>query len=143
VALSSGAAHDYDPGGDGTESHDQRANAIDGNPTTVWDTEQYEGGFAGSHKAGVGIYLDTESRVAARQMDVVAATPDFQAAVYASDTVPNRIDQWRKVSGTTTVKRVQKIPLDTAGQRFRYYLLWISELPDGGQVAIKELSLKK
>jgi eukaryotic-like serine/threonine-protein kinase len=143
VSLSSGAAHDYDPGGDGTESHDQRANAIDGNPTTVWDTEQYEGGFAGSHKAGVGIYLDTESRVAARQMDVVAATPDFQAAVYASDTVPNRIDQWRKVSGTTTVKRVQKIPLDTAGQRFRYYLLWISELPDGGQVAIKELSLKK
>jgi eukaryotic-like serine/threonine-protein kinase len=143
VTLSSSAAHDYDPGGDGTESHDQRANAIDGNPTTVWDTEQYEDGFAGSHKSGVGIYLDTDSRVAARQMDVVAATPDFKAAVYASDTVPNRIEQWRKVSGTVTVKRVQKIPLDTAGQRFRYYLVWISELPEGGQAAIKELSLKK
>jgi eukaryotic-like serine/threonine-protein kinase len=73
----------------------------------------------------------------------VAATPGFKAAVYASDTVPNRVDQWRKVSGTTTVNRVQRIPLDTAGQRFRYYLLWISELPEGGQAAIKELSLKK
>jgi eukaryotic-like serine/threonine-protein kinase len=143
VALSSDAAHDYDPGGDGAESPGQVGNAIDGNPTTVWDTEQYEGGFEGSNKSGVGIYLDTDSRVAARQMDVVAATPGFKAAVYASDTIPNRIEQWRKVSGTVTVKREQKIPLDTARQRFRYYLLWISELPDGGQAAIKELSLKK
>jgi serine/threonine-protein kinase len=143
VALSSDAAHDYDPGGDGAESPGQVNNAIDGNPTTVWDTEQYEGGFEGSNKSGVGIYLDTDSRVAARQMDAVAATPGFKAAVYASDTVPNRIDQWRKVSGTVTVKREQKIPLDTARQRFRYYLLWISALPDGGQAAIKELSLKK
>ena len=90
-----------------------------------------------------GIYLDTDSRVAARQLDIVASKPGFKAAVYASDTIPNRIQQWKKVSRTVTVKREQAIQLDTARRPFRYYLLWISELPDGGQAAIKELSLKK
>jgi len=143
VTLSSDAARDYDPGGDGEESPDQVHNAIDGNPTTVWDTEQYEGGFEGSNKSGVGIYLDTDSRVAARQLDIVASKPGFKAAVYASDTIPNRIQQWKKVSRKVTVKREQAIQLDTARRPFRYYLLWISELPEGGQAAIKELSLKK
>ena len=32
--------------------------AIDGQPTTVWDTETYEGGFEGSDKCGVGLYVD-------------------------------------------------------------------------------------
>ena len=144
VELSSGAAHDYDPpGGDGEESHDQVRNAIDGNPTTVWDTEQYQGGFEGSNKSGVGIYLDTDGHVAGRQMDVATQTPGFQATVYASDTVPARIQGWKKVSRTVTVKREEAIQLDTARQRFRYYLLWISELPEGGQAVIKELTLKK
>ena len=74
----------------------------------------------------------------------VTSTPGFTAAVYASDSVPSRISrlgqgQPRRV----TVKREQVFQLDTAGRRFRNYLLWISELPEGGKVTIKELGLKK
>ena len=143
VTLSEDAASDYDPEGDGTESSGQVQFAIDGNPTTVWSSEQYEGGFEGSNKAGVGLYVNTGSRVAARQMDVVTSTPGFQATVYASDSVPSRVQDWEKVSRTITAKREQAIQLDTAGQGFRNYLLWISELPEGGKVSIKELGLKK
>ena len=89
----SDAAHDYDPEGDGQESPSQVQFAIDGLPTTVWNSEQYEGGFEGSNKSGVGLYVNAGSRVAARQMDVVTSTPGFQAAVYASDSVPSRIER--------------------------------------------------
>jgi hypothetical protein len=143
VTLSNDAAHDYDPEGDGEESRSQAQFAIDGLPTTVWNTETYEGGFEGSNKSGVGLYVNAGSRVAARQMDVVTSTPGFTAAVYASDSVPSRIQDWHKVSGTTTVKREQKIQLDTAGRGFRNYLLWITKLPEDGRVTIKELALKR
>jgi eukaryotic-like serine/threonine-protein kinase len=143
VELSRSAARDYDPEGDGQESPDAVQFATDGNPTTEWDTESYEGGFEGSNKSGVGLYLDTESRVAARQLDIVTSTPGFTAAVYASDSVPGRIRDWQKVSRTVRVKENQAIQLDTARQEFRNYLLWISKLPEGGKAVVKELSLKR
>src|ERR671915_386583 len=144
VRLSQDAADDYDPEGDGEESSGQVQFAIDGNPTTEWDTESYEGGFEASNKRGVGLYIDTGSRVAARQLDLVTSTPGFTAAVYASDSVPGGIGGWTKVS--PTVRRVdenQAIQLDTARREFRYYLLWISELPEDGKAVVKELSLKR
>ena len=103
----------------------------------------YDGGFEGSNKSGVGLYVDTGSRVAARQMDIVTSTPGFRAAVYASDSVPASIKGWEKVSQTLRVAEDQVIKLDTGQQRFRNYLLWITELPEGGKAVIKELSLEK
>src|SRR5919107_1540647 len=139
VTLSKDAAHDYDPEGDGEESRGQVRVAIDGLPTTVWDTETYDGGFEASNKTGVGLYVSAGSRVAARQLDVNTSTPGFTTAVYASDSVPSRLADWDKVSITVTAKREQQIQLDTAKQGFRNYLLWISKLPEGGRVTIKEL----
>jgi eukaryotic-like serine/threonine-protein kinase len=143
VRLSRDAADDYDPEGDGEESSGQVQFAIDGLPTTEWDTESYEGGFEGSDKRGVGLYIDTENRVAARRLDLVTSTPGFSAAVYASDSVPSRIERWTRVSPTVRVKENQAIPLDTARQEFRNYLLWINKLPEGGKAVVKELSLKR
>jgi len=143
VTLSKNAATDYDPEGDGEESPSQAGFAIDGLPTTEWDTEQYEGGFEASDKSGVGLYMDAGSPVAARQLDLVTSTPGFKAAVYASDSVPGDIEGWNKVSRTLTVRENQRFTLDTARQPFRYYLLWISELPEDGKAVVKELGLKK
>jgi serine/threonine protein kinase len=144
VTLSKDAAADYDPEGDGEESSGQVQFAIDGLPTTEWDTETYDGGFEGSNKGGVGLYVDTENRVAARRLDLVTSTPGFTAAVYASDSVPGGIEGWTKVSPTIRqVKENQPIQLDTARREFRNYLLWISALPEEGQAVVKELSLKR
>jgi eukaryotic-like serine/threonine-protein kinase len=143
VKLGRDAARDFDPEGDGEESSGQVQFAIDGNRTTEWDTETYDGGFEGSDKSGVGLYVDAGSRVAARQMDLVTSTPGFRAAVYASDSVPPRIGDWTKVSRTLEVKQDQRFTLVTARQEFRNYLLWISKLPEDGKAVIKELSLKK
>jgi hypothetical protein len=81
--------------------------------------------------------------VAARELDLVTSTPGYTAAVYASDSVPSRIERWTKVSPNVRVKEKQAIPLNTARQEFRNYLLWISKLPEGGKAVVKELSLQR
>ena len=143
VQLSNDAANDYDPEGDGRESQQQVSFAIDGNGGTEWTTERYQGGFEGSNKTGVGLYIDTGAAVAARELDLVTSTPGFQAAVYASNSVPAELEGWTKLSRTVQVKQDQKFQLDTAKQKYRNYLVWISELPDEGRAVIRELSLKK
>jgi serine/threonine protein kinase len=145
VKLGSNAAHDYDPEGDGEESPDQARNAIDGNRTTNWDTETYSGGFKGSAKRGVGLYVDTSKPVAARRLALVTATPGYTAQVYASNTVSDDITSkdWTAVSGQTKVMQDERIPLDTARRQFRYYLVWITALPSGNKADIRELALRK
>jgi eukaryotic-like serine/threonine-protein kinase len=143
VALGGSAAQDYDPEGDGEESHGQVRNAIDGNRTTSWDTEIYSGGFAGSHKKGVGLYVDAGKSIVARKLTLVSSTPGYEARIYASNTVPDDITSkdWSPVSTRVKVMQDERIPLDTAGRPFRYYLVWITTLPPGNRADIQELAL--
>jgi hypothetical protein len=83
---------DYDPDGDGEESPEATRNAIDGNRTTNWDTETYRGGSFTGIKKGVGLYMDAGKPILARRVDLVTATPGFEAEVYGSDTVPGGIE---------------------------------------------------
>jgi eukaryotic-like serine/threonine-protein kinase len=144
VRLGSEAASDYDPEGDGEESPEAAQFAIDGNRTTAWDTEQYQGGLGGSDKGGVGLYVDADSPVAARQLDLVTSTPGFRGRIFAANTVSGRVNGWTPVSRPVqSVRQDQRFPLDTEGRRYRYYLLWITRLPEDGKAEIRELSLKK
>jgi eukaryotic-like serine/threonine-protein kinase len=144
VGLRSNAAHDYDPLGDGTEHADQTSFAIDGNPSTTWTTESYTTGDL--QKDGVGLALDAAPGAVFRELHLRTPTPGFAAQVYVSDSgsLPSTVPDagWRLVATTPTVSGKQTIDLDTAGQRSRWVLLWITRLPQGGdRVAISELAL--
>jgi serine/threonine-protein kinase len=141
VHLAGNAASDYDPEGDNKESPEAARNAIDGNVSTNWNTETYQGGFEGSHKSGVGLYVDAGRLLPARGLTLVTATPGFKAAVYASETVPPKLGGWTRVSPVRSVKQDHTFRLKTDERVYRYYLLWISELPDDGEVEVQELSL--
>jgi serine/threonine-protein kinase len=141
VKLTAGAAHDYDPQGDDEESSDATQFAIDANPQTVWDTEKYESDFASLGKEGTGLYADAGSRKVVERVDVATSTPGFTAAIYSANEIPDDISGWTKVSSDITVGVKQAIPLDTGGQPFRYYLLWITALPESGKATVKELAL--
>jgi eukaryotic-like serine/threonine-protein kinase len=143
VRLAGDAAHDYDPEGDQGESSDSVQFATDGLPTTSWSTETYQGGFEGSNKTGVGLYVNTGGPVAARELDVVSGTPGYKATIYAADDVPDDVGGWTKVSPTLTGGQNQSFRLKTKGKRYRNYLFWITDLPEGGKVTVKELGLKK
>jgi hypothetical protein len=45
------------------------------------------------------------------------------------------------VSSAATVEQDHTFRLRTRGRKYRYYLLWISELPRGGEAEIQELAL--
>jgi eukaryotic-like serine/threonine-protein kinase len=141
VRLAGGAASDYDPEGDNKESPEAARNAIDGNRSTNWDTETYQSGFEGSNKSGVGLYVDAGRLIEGRGLTLATATPGFKAAVYASETVPANLRGWTRVSPVQTVNEDHTFRLRTRGRVYRYYLLWLSELPDGGKAEVQELSL--
>ena len=142
VRLASSAAHDFDPLGDDREHPESTQNAIDGNPSTVWDTETYDGGLAGAGKDGVGLYVDAGSPIAATRLDVTTQTPGFTATVYAAASgPPESLEEWTAVSTPTKFSENQKVNLRTRATRYRYYLLWITELES--KVTIAEAVLRR
>jgi eukaryotic-like serine/threonine-protein kinase len=144
VRLAGGAAHDYDPAGDGHESEDATRYAIDGVLGTNWATERYEGGFAGNNnKPGVGIYVDAGKQIAARALGLTTATANFKARVYASESVPAAINGWDPLTPVENVGQDHTFRFKRKGRKFRNYLLWITELPEQNKAQVQELALLK
>jgi len=142
VRLSSDAANDYDPQSEDTEeSPEATQNAIDGNPSTNWDTETYESDFASLGKEGVGLYVDTGSELTAQRLNLTTSTPGFTATVYAANEVPDDIGGWEPISEPTDVTEEERISLEASRDAYRYYLVWITELGDEEKVEIQELAV--
>jgi serine/threonine-protein kinase len=141
VPLAVAAAHDYDPFGDHAEHTSDVPTALDGDPATAWTTEKYSAGLG--NKQGVGLYVDAGSGIEARRLDIAANPAGFEARVYAapSGAVPQSLDGWSSVSGLTTISSRDSFVIDTKGQQYQYYLVWITKLPPGGQAGIADLKL--
>ena len=125
------SVQDYDPEGDGHESHNQVAAIFDNNPATVWSTELYQDRDVGGLKSGVGLVLDLGSPKTVRNVEVVTANgdADWSAQVYASDSVPETLSGWGapRFSGQTLSADAQ-LGL-TPPARARNVLIWITNLP--------------
>jgi tRNA A-37 threonylcarbamoyl transferase component Bud32 len=145
VSLGQRAPADYDPiGGDG-EHPEQTSALVDGLPTSTWSTESYERGNL--NKAGVGVVIDASPGVAARELEIQTPTPGFEATIYVAHSAipktPPPSKGWTRVSREgIVVGKAERIQLDTAGNRFVRYLVWITKLsPDKQSAKISEISL--
>jgi tRNA A-37 threonylcarbamoyl transferase component Bud32 len=138
VSLKQRAPADFDPiGGDG-EHPEQTSAVVDGVASSTWSTERYDSGAL--NKAGVGLVIDASPGVAARELEIRTPTPGFKATIYVAQTaIPSDAPPtagWTKVSAEDIpVTADQRIQLDTAGNRYRRYLIWITKLPPGQQSA--------
>jgi hypothetical protein len=149
VSVPRGAAHDYDPPplGDGTEHANEASRAVDGDPATAWSTETYSDHvLAGANgpKQGVGLYVDARPQVEATSMLIHTPHPGWKATLYAAPKggVPDGIDGWTKVGGGDVDKSRKRFTIDTGGKPYRYYLIWITALPeDADKVEIGDISL--
>ena len=84
----------------------------------------------------MGIYVIADPSVAARAMQILTPTKGWTGAVYVAKAgpVPSSIDGWGPGVGVIpSAKASQRVDLDTAGNRFRYYLVWITKLPPACQ----------
>jgi eukaryotic-like serine/threonine-protein kinase len=143
ISLGQSAAKDYDPvGGDG-EHPTQAKLVVDGETSTSWSTEAYEGGVL-NNKPGVGIYVIADPAVAARQIQILTPTKGWTGAVYAAPagSAPKSIEDWTNLVDIKSAKPSTRLSLDTGHNRFRYYLVWITKLPPGAdKVQISEIRL--
>jgi serine/threonine-protein kinase len=139
VSLKRNAAHDYDPlSTDGEEHPEDAYLAIDRDPKTAWSTESYTSGMITkvdtSSPPGVGLYVDARPGVNAVQMTVQTPKPGWAATIYgapAGGGAPAGIGskRWTKLAAGTVKSKETRFKLDTGGQSYRYYLVWITKLP--------------
>jgi eukaryotic-like serine/threonine-protein kinase len=144
ISLGQSAAKDYDPAGDNAEHSTEAKLVVDGETSTSWSTETYEGGVL-NNKPGVGIYVIADPAVAARQIQIVTPTKGWTGAVYVAPagSPPKSIEAgWTKLNDIKSAKPSTRLSLDTGHNRFRYYLVWIAKLPPGAdKVQISEIRL--
>jgi serine/threonine-protein kinase len=145
ISVARGSAKDYDPEGDTGEEHPGEARlAVDGDPGTVWPTESYEGGVLAA-KSGVGLYVDAKPGVAAKALVIRTPHPGWKATIYAAPpgaAVPGDVEGWTPLADAAVDQKKTTVKLDTEGERYRYYLVWITDLPpDDDHVEIGEASL--
>jgi serine/threonine-protein kinase len=146
IGLCGSCAHGFNPLGNPVTEHPNASLAIDNDPTTAWDTQTYVNANLG--KAGTGIYVDASPRTTdgttARVLQILTVTPGWSATIYARhDAPPIKWPDagWTQVGPPTTIARQQRIQLSAASTRYRYFLVWITNLGGHGSVAINELTL--
>ena len=148
ISVKSASANDYDPLGDDEEHADQARLAVDQDPGTDWTTETYANNVLNKPTGdtpGVGLYVDAEPSVNGRRLEIQTREPGWKMELYATRSAPpeNWPDEaWTRIGGGTVERRKQSFKLDTGDRRYRYYLVWITELPpDEDHVAITQLTL--
>ncbi len=148
VALGQRAAADFDPiGGDGEHPRETSA-LLDGDTSTTWSTESYDSGQLG--KDGVGVIIDASpgGGVAAQRMQIRTPTAGFEASIWVAKGAGPKTPPpagWTRVSSqSVAIGAREQIDLDTAGNRYGRYLVWITKLPPGkDSVEISEILLYK
>ncbi len=144
VSLCDTCAYGYNPLGTPKDEAPGAPLAIDSQPNTFWSTQSYYSRKL--EKAGTGMYVDARPGTTARALRIDSGTPGYQVTIYASNTTPAFTSwpdsAWTQVSAPTTVKGQTSIALRSGSTRYRYWLVWITSLPPGGEQAhINELAL--
>jgi tRNA A-37 threonylcarbamoyl transferase component Bud32 len=124
------AATDFDPLGDGAEDHADVANAVDGNPATVWSTESYVS-FPDGAKDGVGLAISLNGEYDVRRVTVATRQNGWGASIYVSDRPVSELhalSDWGPVRAQgSDLPSVHAF--DTGGVRGQSVLVWLTQLP--------------
>jgi eukaryotic-like serine/threonine-protein kinase len=129
IRLSSDAASEFDPEGDGQETGTEEQ-AVDGNPSgTAWTTEHYDSSDFGGLKDGVGLIVDAGSAVSAKSMVIKSLTPGFDVEIYETNgSAPSSLFGWgQPVASISDGGENETIKLP--GRAAQSFLIWITEAP--------------
>jgi serine/threonine protein kinase len=110
------------PPGDGQENDSALRYATDGDPATVWKSENYFD--AELHKPGVGLLLDlgTSSTVSGFRLDTPA--PGFRFSIVVGDDVATMLEDARGAASYTAPGADRSFPPASG----RYVLVWITSV---------------
>jgi tRNA A-37 threonylcarbamoyl transferase component Bud32 len=142
VPLCQTCAQGFNPLGSPTDETPHAPLAIDDQPGTYWDTQQYYDRKL--NKAGTGIWVNASPGTSARALRIIDVTPGFTVTIYGRHGAPPikwPDDGWVKLSDSTTVKKNTLIRLSTGGTRYDHYLVWITDLGGHEQLAVDQITL--
>ncbi len=128
---------DPPPAGNGEENPDLAPLAVDGDPSTAWQTMEYYGNPKfGLLKDGVGLLLDLgrPQEVSSVQVTVQGSPTSFEvlAAPEGGGAPPTGVDGLRRVATAKGVGGATDLKLDRPVTT-RYLVVWLTSLPpDGG-----------
>jgi predicted Ser/Thr protein kinase len=126
----------YDPEGDGEEHGEDARFATDRNTGTAWGTETYRN----FQKGGVGLVLRAPSPVALSKLTVQSIGSEFDAQIKAGNSTTG---SFADVSGDfQPVGSSKTFSVDTKGQKFRFYVVWLKLPFEGGQAEIAEVTAR-
>lgn len=137
--LKISAADDFDPPpGDLDEHGESVAAAWDGDRNSQWTTENYDAGFEGVGKNGVGLIFDLGEPVEVTSVELSTTTPGLSVEIRSSDDpAASAGDE----SGFDVLAEMSDIGAEEALEvegTARYWLIWITELA-GENAAISEV----
>jgi hypothetical protein len=122
---------DFDPHGDNLEEHpDEVALAVDGDPATGWETEDYHASFELQEKPGVGLRFDFGSPREIAAVELTSSTPSYDVEILAGDEPGDFETDFEQIATQDDVAADDRITFDPA--EYRYWLVWITSLPGGG-----------
>jgi hypothetical protein len=139
------AATAFDPLGDGTEDPEHVSNAIDGNATTVWSTDQYQQ-FPDGAKNGVGLALTLNGEYDVSKVVVDTLQSGWGASIYVSDKPVGSLTSladWGPVRASgSDLDRSHAFAV--RGVKGQSVLLWLTQLPpgDNGQHYVQVAEVK-
>jgi cytoskeletal protein RodZ len=126
----------YNPDGTG-DSPNRAKNAIDGDPGTVWRTDQYQQQLP-ALKSGVGLLVDLKSKVNLSQVKIQADSPGTKVEIRVADSKNPQLAATRVVgsgdlSGLETTINLQQ------PQQTQYVIIWITQLANTGGKFVSQI----
>jgi hypothetical protein len=123
---------DPPPDGNGEENPELAALAVDGDPSTAWQTmEYYRDPKFGLLKEGVGLVVDLGGRreVSAVEVTVQGSPTSFEVfAAPGANTAPTGVENLRRVAGATGAGGRTVLELEDSVET-RYFVVWLTSLP--------------
>jgi putative peptidoglycan lipid II flippase len=137
LPISAAVSFDPPPQGSGDENPGEVASAIDGSPSTSWDTKTYfNRPDLGGLKDGVGLVLDLGQVRTVTKVEVTlvgtGTDVELRAAPDSASSAPtSSADQYTEVGQVSGAGTDATFTLDAPVQT-RYLLIWLTSLPHVG-----------
>jgi hypothetical protein len=132
-----------DPQGDGDEYTASSALAIDGDPSTMWQSDRYRSAVFGGLKKGVGLAIRLRPAAAVKSVTINVQGDGGQIELRTSNSLALSSST---VVGKATFSNGRATIRVTGAIRSKYVILWFTELPSVGsggyRAEVSEVRLK-
>ncbi|MGI8492479.1 MAG: serine/threonine-protein kinase, partial [Acidimicrobiales bacterium] len=119
--------------------------AVDGNPSTAWQTAIYSSADFGGLYPGIGLSLDLGGAKTLRELQVVSPSDGWSAEVFVARSgvgSPSPLAAWGSPIAARSNLHAGAATLALGGHRGGAVLLWLTNLGPARQVSITELVVR-